>query len=115
MLRLAVMSLSYQRAFAAGTMDLFSYIQTSRELGLDGVDLHGRHFVSTDTDYLWRLKRACIERGLTIACVSIPNNFAGAAESLPAELDEDASDDRRGGFPGRTAGAGVCRLERAQG
>jgi sugar phosphate isomerase/epimerase len=88
MLRLAVMSLSYQRAFAAGAMDLFSYIKTSRELGLDGVDLHGRHFVSTDTDYLWRLKRACIESGLTIACVSVPNNFAHAAEALPAELEK---------------------------
>ncbi len=88
MLRLAIMSLSYQRAFTAGQMDLFSYIAESRELGLDGVDLHGRHFASTDRDYLWQIKQACIRRGLTIACVSIPNNFALAPDALAAELDK---------------------------
>lgn len=86
MLRLACMSLSYQRAFNAGKMDLFSYIEESRRLDLDGVDLHGAHFVSHDTDYLLRLKRACLKHGLTIACVAIPNNFAFAPDRLPAEL-----------------------------
>lgn len=88
MLRLAVMSLSYQRAFRSGQMDFFSYIQTCRELGLDGVDLHGYHFASHESSYLWRLKNACIANGLTIACVSIPNNFALPAEALAAEDDK---------------------------
>jgi len=87
MLRLAVMSLSYQRAFKAGQMDLFSYITASRDLGLDGVDFHGRHFVSLERDYLWRLKLACVANGLSIACVSIPNNFALAPDALPGELE----------------------------
>jgi len=87
MLRLAVMSLSYQRAFNAGDMDIFSYIQASRELGLDGVDLHGRHFTLTDRDYLWQIKNACIRNGLTIACVSVPNNFAVSPDALPRELE----------------------------
>jgi L-ribulose-5-phosphate 3-epimerase len=86
MLRLACMSLSYQRAFNAGQMDLFSYIEESRRLDLDGVDLHGAHFISHDTDYLLLLKRACLKRGLTIACVSIPNNFAFAPDRLEGEL-----------------------------
>lgn len=88
MLRLSVMSLSYQRAFQAGQMDLFSYLSASRALGLDGVDFHGRHFTSLDRDELWRLKQACVNSGLTIACVSIPNNFALAAGALPAELEK---------------------------
>ncbi len=88
MLRLAVMSLSYQRAFASGQMDLFSYIALSRSLQLDGVDLHGRHFASLERDYLWRIKQACVERGLSIACLSIPNNFALDAAALPDEMDK---------------------------
>jgi sugar phosphate isomerase/epimerase len=88
MLRLAVMSLSYQRAFKKGSMDLLSYIESSRELSLDGVDLHGRHFASLDRGYLWQIKRACIERGLSIACVSIPNNFALAPDALGVEMDK---------------------------
>lgn len=86
MLRLSVMSLSYQRAFRAGQMDFLSYIDECRALDLDGVDLHGRHFASEDTDYLWQIKKACVRRGLTIACVSIPNNYALPAEQLPAEM-----------------------------
>ena len=88
MLRLAVMSLSYQRAFAAGQMDLFSYIEASRELGQDGVDLHGRHFVSLERDDLWQIKKVCVSRGLTIACVSIPNNYAIAPDALPTEMEK---------------------------
>jgi len=88
MLRLAVMSLSYQRAFRAGQMDFFSYIQACRDLNLDGVDLHGYHFASTERDYLWQIKKACMQRGLSITCVSIPNNFALAFDALPAELEK---------------------------
>jgi len=88
MWRLACMSLSYQKAFRDGQMDFFSFIQTCRELDLDGVDLHGHHFRSFDRDYLWQIKTACVRQGLTIACVSIPNNFALAAEALPAEVEK---------------------------
>ena len=86
MMRLACMSLSLKRAFSNGDMDLFTYIDMSRSLGLDGVDLHGSHFTSREPDYLWQLKTACIRRGLSLACVSIPNNFAVAPAELPVQV-----------------------------
>lgn len=87
MYRLCSMSLSYSRTFESGRMDLFTYIEEARRLELDGVDLYGAHFASRDPAYLRQVKRACLTRGLTIACVSIPNNFALPPQELPAQLE----------------------------
>lgn len=99
-MRLACMSLSYQRAFSSGKMDFFSYIEESRALDLDGVDLHGRHFVSFNKDYLWQIKQACIKRGLSIACLSIPNNFARPPQELPREMEKTKQMIRAAAFLG---------------
>jgi len=47
--------------------------------------LHGRHLVSCDRDYLWTLKKACVHKGLSISCVSMPNNYALPPAELPAQ------------------------------
>jgi len=63
-------SWSYHRTIAAGKMDQMSWLDECASLGLDGVELLGVHFPSTDIEYLNKLKKACADRFLTIAMVS---------------------------------------------
>ena len=63
-------SWSYHRTIAAKKMDQLAWINECAALGLDGVELLGGHFPSTDRDYLTRLKKTCADRFLTIAMVS---------------------------------------------
>jgi len=63
-------SWSYHRAFAKKKMDMFGWIEECARLELDGVELLGDHFPSKDRSFLRDLKKACIDRHLTIAMVS---------------------------------------------
>ena len=51
-------------------MDLMSWLPECAELDLDGVELLGNHFPSTDHDYLVELKKTCADLYLTVAMVS---------------------------------------------
>lgn len=87
-MKLGCLSLSFKRAFEAGQLDLDGFLDRAHALGLDGVDLHGRHFDPTDRAALRDLKERCLRRGLAIACVAVPNNYARPAERLAAELEQ---------------------------
>lgn len=81
------MSLSYQRAFREGKMDVFGYLAECRRLDLDGVDLHTRLLESDDPEHLKHVKRQALKLGFPIACLNIPNNFARPAADVPAQLE----------------------------
>ncbi len=85
-MKLGCMSLSYQRKFRAGRMDLESFIERCYQLRLDAVDLHARSFSSTEEAYLRRLKMLCLKRGLAVPCLCISTNFGKGEEQLPEEL-----------------------------
>ncbi|MGH2367134.1 MAG: sugar phosphate isomerase/epimerase family protein [Chloroflexota bacterium] len=86
MLKLSVMSLSYQRAFRDGTMDLWGYLDESRRLDVDGVDLHMRLLGSYEPEHLKEVKRRCLQLGFPIACLNVSNNFARPAADMPAQV-----------------------------
>ncbi len=86
MMKLSLLSLSYQREFQADRMDMLSFVDTCYELGCDGIDFNARSFSDTSDDFLKRLKERCVRRGLPVACVSISNNFGKAADELPEEI-----------------------------
>ena len=86
MLKLSVMSLSYQRAFRAGQMDVLGYLDECRRLDLDGVDLHSRLLESDDPGYLRDVKLRCLGLGFPVACLNISNNFACPAAELPGQI-----------------------------
>ena len=86
MMKLSVMSLSYQRAFRDGRMDLWGYLDECRRLDLDGVDLHSRLLGSEEPEHLREVKRRCLKLGFPIACLNVSNNFARPAEELPAQV-----------------------------
>lgn len=87
MLKLACLSLSYKRSFAAGTMDLFSFIERCRALDLDGIDIHSRDLASEDFPYLREVKLRCLRAGLPIACLGVSNNFALPADEIPEQVE----------------------------
>ncbi|HVC35385.1 MAG TPA: sugar phosphate isomerase/epimerase [Chloroflexota bacterium] len=86
MIKLSILSLSYQRAFRSGQMDLFSFLDTCRALDADGVDFNARQFPDDSDSFVKEVKERCVRRGLAIACLSISNNFGKSAEQLPDEI-----------------------------
>ncbi len=85
-MKLCLLSLSFKRAFAAGEMDVWSFLDVARDLGLDGVDLHANGLPSDDCRVLDDIARACLERGFSIPCVSIGNSYAGPAAELHTQV-----------------------------
>ena len=87
MLRLSILTLSYRQAFDDGRMDLASFLDTCRELSVEGVDLHDSAFEADDRASLLAVKRACLDRGLDIPCIAISNNFARPSDELSADVE----------------------------
>jgi len=85
-MKLGCMSLSYQRNFKAGRMDLESFIERCYQLRLDAVDLHARSFNSTEERYLRRIKMLCLKRGLSVPCLCVSTDFGKREAQLPEEL-----------------------------
>jgi sugar phosphate isomerase/epimerase len=75
MMRLCCLSLSFQPEFAAKQLTDLSFVDLCALLRLDGVDFNIGSFHSLDNDHLMKVKKLCLERGLTIACVGINNDF----------------------------------------
>jgi sugar phosphate isomerase/epimerase len=89
MMRLCCLSLSFQPEFKAKQLNDLTFIDLCGQLQLDGVDLNMGSFASLDKDHLKKVKKACVDRGLTIACVGINNNFGrplGEQEAVRQEI-----------------------------
>jgi sugar phosphate isomerase/epimerase len=84
MMRLACLSLSFKPEFASKQMDDMKFIDLCSMLELDGVDFNTGSFASMEKDHLKKIKKACLERGLTIACVGVSNDFGRRAEDQEA-------------------------------
>ena len=79
-------SWSYHRTIARGTMDMFGFIEACADLGLDGVELLFCHFESMETEYLRKIKQACVARHLAIAAVSAAGHLT-VADDAKREAD----------------------------
>jgi len=86
MMKLCLLSLSFKRSFAAGAMDVWSFLDVARDFGFDGVDLYAGALPSDDHRVLDDVARACLHRGLSIPCVSIGNTYAGPEEHLHEQV-----------------------------
>lgn len=76
MIRVCCTSYSLWKYFSEGKATLESFADFCSSLGMDGVELHNRHFVSIDDSYLRRLKAKIDSLGLKIASIGASNNFA---------------------------------------
>jgi len=68
---------SFNKAFANGRMDIFSFVEKCNDLNLQGVEFNRGYFGSsfTDTRVLNVLKRLAASLSLDIVAISIENNF----------------------------------------
>jgi sugar phosphate isomerase/epimerase len=106
MMRLCCLSLSFKSEFASGQMDDLKFIDTCAQLELDGVDFNVSSLRSVDASHLKKIKKACLERGLSIVCVGVSNNFG-----LPAGEQEAVQKQVRQGIDvAQFLGAPVVRL-----
>jgi sugar phosphate isomerase/epimerase len=103
MMRLCCLSLSFRPEFAAKQMDDLKFIDLCGQLELDGVDFNLGSLASTERDHLKKVKKACLERGLGIACLGVSNNFGRPAEAEHTKV-------RQGIEVAQFLGAPVVRL-----
>jgi sugar phosphate isomerase/epimerase len=76
---------SFNRAFAAGTMDQLRFVAHCADvLHVTGVEFQDIHFPETRPAYLDRLRRAAADRGLAIIGIGIHNDFGRRDECLRA-------------------------------
>src|ERR1700722_14129696 len=106
MMRLSCLSLSFKPEFADKQMDDLKFIELCSMLELDGVDFNLSSLASLEKDHLKKIKKGCLERGLTIACLGVSNDFGRSAE------DQDAVQKqvREGIDTAQFLGAPVLRL-----
>jgi sugar phosphate isomerase/epimerase len=83
-MRIACLSLSFKPEFAAKQMDDMKFIELCSMLELDGVDINMGSFASLEKDHLKKVKKVCLERGLTIACIGVSNDFGRPADDQEA-------------------------------
>ncbi|MBK5294539.1 MAG: sugar phosphate isomerase/epimerase [Acidobacteriia bacterium] len=88
MMRLSCLSLSYQNQFRTGKMDLPKFIVQARAMGLDGVDLHMQHLTSFDKIYLKRLRRMCLDNGMSVPSFPVSTEFGMYPERINAEIEK---------------------------
>ncbi len=105
-MRLCCLSLSFQPQFRAKQMDDLAFIDLCGQLQLDGVDLNMSSLRSLEPDHLRKIKKACLERGLSIACIGINNDFGRPPRDQEA-VDQDI---RTGIDAAQFLGAPVVRV-----
>ena len=106
MMRLCCLSLSFQPQFQAKQMDDLAFIDFCGHLQLEGVDLNMRSLSSLEPNHLRKIKKACLERGLSIACIGINNDFGRP----PQDQEAVHRDIRTGIDAARLLGAPVVRV-----
>ncbi len=65
---ISIMSYSFRGLLGSGQMDVFGYLETCRyRYGLASADIWNRFLVSTDPEYLAKVRNALDERGMSLA------------------------------------------------
>jgi len=91
-MKLCCSSRAYARALQSGSLTQLEWVDRCAELRFDGIDFAASHFPRTDSDYLAQLKKLCVDRGLTVACVAADVPFGDGNVDLQAALLEEWTD-----------------------
>jgi sugar phosphate isomerase/epimerase len=84
MMRLCCLSLNFLPEFVSRQMDDLKFIDLCGQLGLDAVDFNLRSFQWLEREHLKKIKKMCLERGLSIACLGVSNDFGRPADEQEA-------------------------------
>src|SRR5690348_17350206 len=104
-MKICCSSRSYARALQSGDLTQLEWVDRCARLALDGVDLASAHFPRTDLDYLAQIRKLCVDRGLTVAGVTLDGDIGG-------DIDVDAQTSLVGAWVDNAAalGAPLMRL-----
>jgi sugar phosphate isomerase/epimerase len=111
-------SLSYDKLFQQGQMDVFKFLALSCALGVEGASLHVRQLESTTPEYLKRVHRAYLDHDLSISLFTVSTDFGRPADQHEAEFAKAREAARVGMFLGAPllrifAGAPPAETDRA--
>lgn len=88
-MKLAVASFSFDKLYRAGKIDLFGYLETCRyRLGLSTADIWNGMLLSTEEDYVRKVKEALRERELTL--VNLAVDWAAVWDDDPATRERNS-------------------------
>lgn len=79
-MRLSCCAYSYRQPLQSGAMSLDAFLETVRDMGLEGVELTSYYFPNTERAYLNHLKRKTHECGLAVSGTAIGSDFAQMEE-----------------------------------
>ena len=82
-------SWSYHRVIKEGRLDQMSWIRECAASDLDGVELLGYHFPSTDVAYLRSVRKLCADLHLTVAMVSAGGHLTTSDDAKRQKEVED--------------------------
>ncbi len=85
MIRISNYSLNYSGQIAQGRMTVFDFLAVCRKLDVDGASLHVQNLPDLGPETLKRIRRACLDHGLSMAIFTVSTNF-GTAERQEKEL-----------------------------
>lgn len=75
MIKIGCAAYSYRDYLKDGRMSYEDFIEEAYSIGLDGIELTLYWLPSKESQYLKKLKRLALSRGLPISCVGISTNF----------------------------------------
>jgi sugar phosphate isomerase/epimerase len=81
-------SLNYSRQMAQGQMTIFQFLDVCRALGIEGASLHVRNLPDIGTGYLKQVRRAYLDRGLSMSMFTVTTNFGNPREDDRREYEK---------------------------
>ncbi len=88
MMKIGCCAYSYRDYITTGKMTLEGFIEEAHKIRLDGVELTGYYFTSTERKYLHNLKRLCLEKGLSISMASCGAHLFNPKEETEKNIEE---------------------------
>jgi sugar phosphate isomerase/epimerase len=87
MIKISNYSLNYTKQIAQGKMDIFGFLDLCRRLGIEGASLHVRDLPETGIGYLKRVRRAYLDRHLSMSMFTVSTNFGSPRNGDRAERE----------------------------
>ncbi len=79
---------NYSLNYASGgrPADVFAFLATCRELGMEGASLHIRDLPGTTPEILARIRRALLDQGLSLGMLTVSTDFGRAGDRVDEVL-----------------------------
>jgi sugar phosphate isomerase/epimerase len=93
-------SLNYARFIERGEMDAFGFLEVCRQMSVEGASLHVNNLAGTTTEYLSKIRRAYLDKGLSISLFTVSTDFGRPEEDQSVEMEKATTAIRAAAFLG---------------